>query len=367
MPLLHSAKLPRPKSEDEFEDLCLEALQIKWGVPTQRNGRRGQRQHGVDIFATQNGATLGAQCKNVDTLAFKMVLEVVIEAAAFRPGLTTLVFVVGAERDEELQESVSMHFSESPAPFVVELMFWPDIVRQVTSDRAVIRKFWPEFFEDIERAEPLTTPAFWRRELSPEDLRQSTAWGNLEEEVTAAWRAKRGVDDEGTSAGMLSLPDEFPPAGDEARFVEDQGERWRRALGRAGVTKTDPDLEICLLRETDEGELDIGVRNVSDRDLLITGIEIIVLKDFGWVAPMLEPTARYAVRVDDLGVGDARRINVVQLVAARSVDRFLVALDDLRTLLLHVVLHTKNGRGASGDVWLFPQGFDENDESTATE
>ena len=53
MPSPTTTKLPIPKSWDEFEDIVADVLKLRWKNPhVTRNGRSGQRQHGVDICGT---------------------------------------------------------------------------------------------------------------------------------------------------------------------------------------------------------------------------------------------------------------------------------------------------------------------------
>lgn len=102
-----TAKWPKPKSEDEFEDMCVDALKIRWKDPhVTRNGRRGQRQDGVDIIGHPpwlSGKTAGAQCKNTDALTLKDVVAEVTKATSFRGGLGEFIVFTTAERDANLK------------------------------------------------------------------------------------------------------------------------------------------------------------------------------------------------------------------------------------------------------------------------
>ncbi len=54
------------KDEVSFEEMCLDLWKRKFNDPhTQLNGRRGQRQHGVDIFGRRSSSLewVGIQCK----------------------------------------------------------------------------------------------------------------------------------------------------------------------------------------------------------------------------------------------------------------------------------------------------------------
>ena len=69
MPTLSNINLPTPKSWDEFEEITLDALRIKWDSPNlQRHGRQGQPQAGVDVYGDDNlSQAAGVQCKKYDT------------------------------------------------------------------------------------------------------------------------------------------------------------------------------------------------------------------------------------------------------------------------------------------------------------
>src|SRR5689334_14175302 len=73
MPSPSTTKLPIPKSWDEFEDIVSDVLRVRWATPhVTRNGRSGQKQHGVDIYAIASHLGqryAGAQCKHVDALS----------------------------------------------------------------------------------------------------------------------------------------------------------------------------------------------------------------------------------------------------------------------------------------------------------
>ncbi|MCA9677040.1 MAG: hypothetical protein KC464_18580 [Myxococcales bacterium] len=57
MPSPVTSELPKPKSEDEFEDIAADVAARWWAANVHRNGRRGQRQNGVDLYATPRHAT----------------------------------------------------------------------------------------------------------------------------------------------------------------------------------------------------------------------------------------------------------------------------------------------------------------------
>src|SRR5215468_416842 len=102
-----------PKSWEQFEELCLVLFRAIWGDPTaQKNGRRGQPQHGVDIFGMPGrarGSFHGIQCKGKDA-GYGSVLTVtelnseVEKADLFVPPLKNFTLATTAPRDVHLQQ-----------------------------------------------------------------------------------------------------------------------------------------------------------------------------------------------------------------------------------------------------------------------
>lgn len=132
MPSPSTTNLPRPKSWDEFEDICADVLRRVWEDPyIVRNGRSGQRQYGVDCYglpkhlggpATKKYA--GVQCKETDTLSIAIVREEAKKAEKFKPSLSEYVVMSTAPRDSKVQEEVRNY----DWPFErVHVMFWDDV------------------------------------------------------------------------------------------------------------------------------------------------------------------------------------------------------------------------------------------------
>jgi phosphoglycerol transferase MdoB-like AlkP superfamily enzyme len=64
MPTISSSSIPTPKSWDEFEDIVLAAAKLRWNATDFfRNGRQGQKQDGVDVWATTMIATSESNAK----------------------------------------------------------------------------------------------------------------------------------------------------------------------------------------------------------------------------------------------------------------------------------------------------------------
>ncbi|MBI3946894.1 MAG: hypothetical protein HY321_13305 [Armatimonadetes bacterium] len=144
-----TSKWPKPRSEDEFEDMAVDFLRIRWKDPyATRNGRRGQRQDGVDIVGHPpwlEAKAAGAQCKNTESLTLAKVTAEVERARSFAGGLGEFLLVTAADRDVALQAEVREHFTKHRVPFHVEVIFWPDIVSDLSSDEQLVAKHWKGF------------------------------------------------------------------------------------------------------------------------------------------------------------------------------------------------------------------------------
>jgi hypothetical protein len=90
MPTPSTATLPKPKFEEEFEDIVVDVFSRVWGARIQRNGRRGQSQNGVDAYGTPphlGGRYAGLQSKRVQTLTIADVRSELAKAETFVPAL----------------------------------------------------------------------------------------------------------------------------------------------------------------------------------------------------------------------------------------------------------------------------------------
>lgn len=147
MPSPSTTNLPRPRSWDEFEDICADVLKRLWNDPfVVRNGRSGQQQNGVDIYgqpkhlggpASEKYA--GAQCKTTAELDIATVEEEVEKAKGFRPPLSEYLVMTTAARDATLQEEVR---TKSWSRRVL-VMFWEDISLELSGYDDLLQKHFP--------------------------------------------------------------------------------------------------------------------------------------------------------------------------------------------------------------------------------
>lgn len=217
MPIPSTARWPRPRSEDEFEDISVDFLRIRWGDPNAaRYGRRRQRQHGVDIVGRSRwaqGKTAGAQCKNVESLTLAMVVAEVDQAKEFPGGLTEFKVVTAADRDAGLQSAVRAHFQAHPAGFDVDVVFWPDIVADVSASDVLVSKYWKGFSTSSDKE--------WRPPATSH-LQASSASGEMRSECSMRWHCGQQFRWPSIRASLLSKSKHSP--------AEEPSVLWRERL-----------------------------------------------------------------------------------------------------------------------------------------
>lgn len=150
MPTIAHSRIPLPQSPEEFEDITLSAARSRWNSPDFfKNGRRGQGQQSVDIFATlEGGQRIGIQCKHTPGgLTFSTVEKEVAKAEAFTPQLTILYIATSAPTDAVLQKNVRVlsEMRRSAGRFTVELLFWDALVSDLVRDEGAFFKHYPQF------------------------------------------------------------------------------------------------------------------------------------------------------------------------------------------------------------------------------
>ncbi len=151
MPTPTTTKLPVPKSWDEFEDIVSDVLRARWATPhVTRDGRSGQAQDGVDIYAIAahlGQRYAGAQCKLVDSLSASEVDKIVSDADQFQPPLAEFLITTSMARDAKIQARVRILNVERIAAgmFPVQILFWEDISLDLSGDKKLLAKHFPDW------------------------------------------------------------------------------------------------------------------------------------------------------------------------------------------------------------------------------
>lgn len=149
-----------PKSWETFEDLCLALFKAIWSDPlAQKNGRRGQRQHGVDVFGSAGGdgtTFFGVQCKGKDQglgvqATVRELEEELAKAEAWKPPLAHWTFATTAPTDAVLQEAARQLSAQRTAKglFPVSVLGWGDVQALLVEHRGALKQFYPEVDSDL--------------------------------------------------------------------------------------------------------------------------------------------------------------------------------------------------------------------------
>jgi hypothetical protein len=149
-----------PKEWGTFEDLCHALFKRVWkDSHAQKNGRRGQEQHGVDVFGSPNGdrqSYLGVQCKGKDRnygskAEWAEVLAEVAKAEKFSPKLDRWIFSTTAPVDATLQKAARELSVSRRAKglFSVDVLGWEEIQALMVDAPEVIAEFYPEHADHL--------------------------------------------------------------------------------------------------------------------------------------------------------------------------------------------------------------------------
>jgi hypothetical protein len=144
-----------PKSWDRFEDLCHSLFKQVWADPlAQKEGRRGQPQHGVDIVGSpqaERNCYHAVQCKGKDanygsSANWDEVLAEIGKTERFSPKLDHWIFATTAPVDGKLQAAarkLSVKRSEANQ-FTVSVLGWEEIQALMAEHPSVVEEFYPE-------------------------------------------------------------------------------------------------------------------------------------------------------------------------------------------------------------------------------
>ncbi len=145
-----------PENWQDFESLCLRLWRSIWNDPnTQKNGRTGQSQNGVDIFGKPYLADKyhGVQCKvknscNDSKLTKEEVDNESDKAASFIPELESFIIACTSSRDANIQEICREMNVNKVRPFSVDVWSWNDIEEEVQCRQELMEYFYPTHKQD---------------------------------------------------------------------------------------------------------------------------------------------------------------------------------------------------------------------------
>ncbi|EMJ6444710.1 hypothetical protein AADZ13_004992 [Bacillus cereus] len=152
-------EIPRIENEEIFENLCLDLIKANCRYENvNRNGRRGQKQDGVDIFARnkQSFEWIGIQCKVKTNGSIKEeeIKKEIEKAYDFNPNLSHYIFYTTAKRDCKIQAYVRSISDENLNKnlFNIDILFWEDIEDLLREDKysSVHFKYYRDYYTHIE-------------------------------------------------------------------------------------------------------------------------------------------------------------------------------------------------------------------------
>lgn len=147
---LPTKQYPPPGTWEEFESLCADLYELIWKDPgTERHGRQGQPQGGVDIYGRPDGKNYtGVQCKKKDIWPAKKLTtdeidEEVEKAKTWKPGLKHFIMATTAPNDEKVQAHARTitEAHKKKKIFSVSVASWNEITRRLARYPELLRAY----------------------------------------------------------------------------------------------------------------------------------------------------------------------------------------------------------------------------------
>lgn len=141
-------EISKPTGDDEFEDMCARIYGTVFNDPLpHRNGRRGQKQGGVDVFVDAPEGRLGVQSKRYadGALKLKHVEHEVTEADKAKAPIVRLIVATTATSDavllREVQDLSDARVAKGQYPVKIE--FWQDLCRHIRGSSKLQNDYAP--------------------------------------------------------------------------------------------------------------------------------------------------------------------------------------------------------------------------------
>ena len=107
MPSLAMYTITPPTDPAEFENICMDYLMSKYDADATLYGRKGQKQHGVDILVTlKTQEYFFAQCKDVRTVSTTNIDSWIKKGEECKIPMKEFILIVSTDRDAKIQEHV---------------------------------------------------------------------------------------------------------------------------------------------------------------------------------------------------------------------------------------------------------------------
>ena len=177
-------ELPPPRNWQDFEDFCCELFSAEWGDPhTEKHGRPGEAQNGVDVFGQCDGEWHAVQCKRrrlfpEASLSEKDVRDEIEAARSQSRTLSSLVVATTAPRSTAHGNLAALLTEETG--FRVEVYGWAELVRRLQRHEDLFHR-WRELLGGAGLPHfvgvPRRNPHFQGRDGLLEDLARNLGGG----------------------------------------------------------------------------------------------------------------------------------------------------------------------------------------------
>lgn len=165
MSLNNMWNFPKPSDWERFEKMVCDCASQKWGKPFCIYGRKGQKQHGIDIISEDG--TIAIQCKNYQSKNTAKQFEKKIQndyeqikKLSFK--VEQFVVATSMDRDNKIQDIL---FSLVQNEIQIEVMFWDDICEIIASNPLLYNKYY-HFLSIQKNRRQLLTLAFFGSQIA---------------------------------------------------------------------------------------------------------------------------------------------------------------------------------------------------------
>lgn len=153
MPTSPIMQIPKSKSAEEFENLCVDVLTKINDIRFTLYGGKGQKQNGIDIYGKSSGSSyIVAQCKNYFSIdsADKLVKKIEEDINAtnnlpFYNDISKFIVMTSMDRNNKVQNGIHSINSN----LYIELWFWDDIQQIVCKNDDLIQIYYSQIFNNF--------------------------------------------------------------------------------------------------------------------------------------------------------------------------------------------------------------------------
>lgn len=139
MPTSALMQLPKSKSAEEFESLCVDILPYLEDNKFHRYGRNGQPQNGIDLSSDDNSIVV--QCKNYfNPKNFVKQIEADYSEALIKFEFKKFIAMTALDRDVKIQNEVLQIDS------TIKIYFWEDIQKIICENTNILRTYYPSIY-----------------------------------------------------------------------------------------------------------------------------------------------------------------------------------------------------------------------------